>query len=216
MRSMLGMTVIAAMLCEAAGADAAAGGQTGGTPAKKGPEIEKVTMEDARVVEFVGKRKLLKESLFPEGSNPAVRLDFRNGRTITFVIPDTLLAKAAAHGMEQKLGDETAGEDDVDDMVLSVEELADRLVKQGLEGWTTRREGGMSGTSVLMKALIEYSGGKKTVEEVKAFLKDKSTAEKAGLRTSTQLKPIIDRIELEKAAKLAKVDTVALLAGFAA
>lgn len=168
--------------------------------------VEKVTMQDGREVEFVGKRKLLKESVI-EGDSAAVRLDFRNGETRTFAIPTSLLLKFACHGAEQKLGDETAGVDDVDDMVIGVDELIDRLNKGE---WSTKREGsGAAGTSVLMKALMEY--GKRTSEQVKAFLTGKTQAEKLALRNSAQLKPIIERLEAEKASKGAKVDTESLL-----
>jgi hypothetical protein len=186
-------------------------GATGGTPAKPKKEkspVEKVKMSDGREVDFVGKRKLLKESIIDEsGRAVAVRLDFRNGNSIVFKCPDSLLLKAAGHGLEQKLGDETAGEEDVDDMQLAVEGLIEHLEKGE---WTTRQPGdGMSGTSVLLKALVELTG--KTAEQVKAFLKDKKQAEKIALRNSPKVKPIVERIENEKLAKAAKVDTDALL-----
>ena len=93
-------------------------------------------------------------------------------------------------------------------MTLDVDALHERLQSGD---WTTKREGGgMGGTSVLMKALMELSG--KTVEQVKAFLTGKSQAEKMALRSSSQLKSIVDRLEAEKMSKAAKVDTAALLA----
>jgi len=166
--------------------------------------VEVVTMQDGRTVEFVGKRKMLKES-FPETGT--VRLDFRNGETRSFVIPGELKDRFACHGAEQKLGDETAGVDDVDDMVLAVDDLIGRLNK--LE-WSVKREGGgFGGTSVLLRALVEFSG--RTAEQVKEFLAGKSQAEKMALRNSAKLKPIVDRLEAEKASKGAKVDTDALL-----
>jgi hypothetical protein len=181
--------------------------------AKAKAEVEVVQMKDGRSVDFVGKRKLLKESIFAENGEVSVRLDFRNGETRTYTIPESLTAKFAAHGAEQKLGDETAGIDDTDDMVLAVDELIGRLT--GPEGWSTRREGsGMAGTSVLLRALVEFSG--KTTEQVKEFLTGKSQAEKLALRNSAKLKPIVDRLEAEKAAKGAKVDTDALLGGLTA
>lgn len=175
--------------------------------AKPAKEVEVVKTSDGREVEFVGKRKLIKESLFPEGGLPQIRLDFRNGETRLFQVTPELLNRFAAHGAEQKLGDETAGTEDVDDMVLEVDALIDRLSKNE---WSTRREGGgMSGTSVLLKALVEFS--KKSVEDVKKFLTGKTPAEKMALRNSSQLKPIVEKLEAEKVAKSAKVDTEALL-----
>src|SRR5258706_2156101 len=96
--------------------------------AKPAREAVTVKMSDGRSVEFVGKRKLLKETLI-DGTKVAVRLDFRNGETRLFPIPPTLLLKSAGHGMEQKLGDETAGTEEVADMVVRVEQLTGQLRK---------------------------------------------------------------------------------------
>lgn len=172
-------------------------------------EIETVSMSDGRKVDFVGKRKLLKETTIENGE-VSVRLDFRNGETRTFTIPESLLLKFAGHGAEQKLGDETAGVDDVDDMVLGIDELISRLEKGE---WSTKREGssGVAGTSVLLRALVEFSG--KTVDQMREWLKDKSQQEKLALRNSPKIRPIVERLEAEKAAKGAKVDTDALLSG---
>lgn len=191
-------------------------GSEAATKAKTAVEV--VKMQDGREISFVGKRKLLKESIIDD-RGVAVRLDFRNGETRDFVIPPALLNQFAAHGAEQKLGDETAGTEDVDDMTLDVDALIERLNKGE---WTTKREGGgMSGTSVLLRALVELSG--KTAEQIKLFLQGdpssedpekkraKTNAEKTALRNSPKLKPIVERLESEKANKGAKVDTDALL-----
>ena len=169
--------------------------------------VETVTMQDGRIVEFAGKRKLLKESLQSPEGKVQVRLDFRNGETRLFTIPDNMLAKFAAHGAEQKLGDEIAGLTDTDDCVIAVDELIDRLYNGE---WGVKRESnGMAGTSVLVRALVEHTG--KTVEQIKTFLSGKSQAEKVALRNNPKIKPIVERIEAEKASKAAKVDTDAML-----
>lgn len=166
-----------------------------------------VTMSDGRQVEFVGKRKMLKESFVDDAGKIAVRLDFVNGQTRTFILPDALLQKFAAHGAEQKLGDETAGLQDVEDAVLAVDELIERLNKGE---WAAARESnGLAGTSVLARALVEFTG--KSMDEIKAFLKSKSQAEKVALRNNPRVKPIVEKIEAEKAAKGTKVDTDAML-----
>jgi len=169
--------------------------------------VETITMEDGRVVEFAGKRKLLKaSSVTPEGK-VVVQLDYRNGQTRNFTIPDAMLQKFAAHGAEQKLGDEIAGLDDVEDCVMATDELIDRLYNGE---WGVKREAnGMAGTSVLARALCELYG--KTREQVKAFLVGKSQAEKVALRNNAKVKPIIDKIELEKLSKKSSVDTDGLL-----
>jgi len=170
-------------------------------------EVETVTLTDGRAVDFVGKRKMLKETLI-EGDRIGVRLDFRNGQTRTFWLPQELIARFAGHGAEQKYGDETAGVEDIDDMVLAVDDLDSRIQKCE---WSIKREGGgMAGTSVLLRALMEFSG--RSQEQVKEFLTGKSQAEKLALRNSPKVKPIVERLEAEKAAKGAKIDTDALLA----
>ncbi len=175
--------------------------------AKVETTIETVTMQDGRIVEFAGKRKLLKTSTIGADGTVSVRLDYRNGETRLFTVPENMLAKFAAHGAEQKLGDEIAGLEDVADCVLATDELIDRLYNGE---WGVKREAnGMAGTSVLLKALVEHTG--KTVEAIKAFLAGKSQAEKVALRNNSKIKPIVQRLEEEKASKNSKVDTDAML-----
>lgn len=170
-------------------------------------EKTQVTMTDGRVVGFGKKQRLLKES-FIEGDVVQTRLDFVNGETRTFTVPASLLARFAAHGAEQKLGDAIAGETDISDAVLSVDDLITRLTAGE---WNVKREaGGFSGTSILAQALMEASG--KSREDIMAFLGTKSQSEKLALRRSAKVKPIIDRLEAEKAkTSKSSVDTDALL-----
>lgn len=206
-RNLMGVFATMVNLCAFEAAADSVGGEAA-EPQKAKAAPEKVTMSDSRVVEFVGKRKLLKESfLKDDGSVDFIRLDFRNGETRRFVIPEALLGRFAAHGAEQKLGDEVAGTEDVDDMVLEIDDLISRLEKGE---WNVKREGGgMAGTSVLIKALMQHAN--RTLEQVQTFLKGKTPAEKMALRNSPKIKPIVEQLEAEKLAKSAKVDTDALL-----
>ena len=167
-----------------------------------------VTMTDGRIVGFGKKQRLLKESTIGDNGSVSVRLDFVNGEVRNFTLPESLFARFAAHGAEQKLGDAIAGETDINDAVLSVDDLIARLAAGE---WTVRREaGGFAGTSILAQALIEASG--KTREDIMAFLGTKTQAEKLALRRSAKVKPIIDRLEAEKAkTSKSSVDTDALL-----
>ncbi len=176
-------------------------------PAKPATEKVSVEMTDGRTVEFNKKQKLVKTSTI-EGNNVSVRLDFVNGQTRDFSIPSEMLARFAAHGAEQKLGDAIAGETDIGDAVESVDDLLARL---NAGEWTiTRSAGAFAGTSILIQALVEASG--KSVEDIRGFLANKSQAEKLALRRSTQLRPIIERLESEKASKSkTSVDTDGLL-----
>ena len=174
--------------------------------AKQEPVVNLVKMDDGREVEFTGKRKMLKDSIV-DGDTLKVRLDFVNGETRTFTIPTSLVARFALHGAEQKLGDEIAGIDDVEDCIMAVDELTERLSKGE---WAAKRESsGMAGTSVLAKALVELTG--KPIEQIKSFLAAKTQAEKVALRGNAQLKPIIERLEADKKKKKSGIDTDGLL-----
>lgn len=191
-------------------------------------EVLEVSMSDGRKVGFAGKRKLVKETLVDSGKIVVegdtitlqegaigVRLDFRNGESRTFYPPLALIARAVGHGFEQKLGDETAGTEDVDDMVLDVDDLIGRLQKGE---WTVQREGGgFAGAGIVVRAIMEVSG--KSLEEVKAFLERKlADAEKRGEKLSrrdlyaafrnpnSKTGQVIERMEKEKLAKGAKLD----------
>lgn len=156
-------------------------------------ELNMVTMTDGRIVEFAGKRKLLKSSGSDE-KGLFVRLDFVNGETRTFYLPAELTAKFALHGAEQKLGDETAGVVDVDDMVMAVDDLIDRLYNKE---WSVKREANaLAGASILAKALVRSTG--KTLPEIRSFLSTKSQAEKVALRNNPRIKPIIAELEAAK------------------
>lgn len=172
--------------------------------------IETVTMLDGRIVDFPGKRKILKSATISDDGAVTVHMDFRNGEARHFTIPTDMLAKFAAHGAEQKLGDETAGLEDLDDAVLAIDSLMDRL---NAGEWNQKREAnGMAGTSILVRALVESTG--KSLEAIKTFLADKTHAQKVALRGNPKIKPIVERLEAEKAAKSTKaaaVDTDALL-----
>ena len=198
---------------------------TASAPKKPKAEVETVDLEDGTKGEFVGKRKLNKSyELNTDGSLNHLRFEFRNGRVLLISLPYSLLGQFAGHGGIQKYGDELAGmkpaegqdEVDIEDMVIAMEEL-DGNIQKGL--WSTRKEGdGMGGTSVLIKALVEY--GQKTVDQVKAFLKDKDPKFKTALRLDDSrigkngltMAGTVKKIEAAKASKGAKVDTGAALA----
>lgn len=176
-------------------------------PAKA--EKRQITMKDGRVVPFNQKQKLIKTSTITE-DKISVQLDFDNGESRVFTMRDDMVDKFAAHGAEQKLGDEIAGEADIDDCVVAVDDLISRLNNGE---WNVGRaaSGGFSGVSILIKALVEATG--KSLEDIKSWLAPKTQAEKLALRRADQLKPIIERLEAEKAknSKAPAVDTSALL-----
>ena len=204
-------------------------------PKKAKAEVTLVKMTDGREVGFAGKRKLVKDVLIDESKlvvdgesimvgagAVTVRLDFRNGETISFSPPAKLVPQFIGHGASQKTGDETAGTEDVDDMVLHVGELVARL---NAGEWSAAREAGdgFAGASIVVKAICEATG--KSVEFVKSWLQGKLDAAKArGEKLSRQelynsfrnpnskTGAIIKRLEEEKLSKGAKVDADAELA----
>lgn len=198
---------------------------------KPATEYEEVKMEDGRTVKFAGKRQIDKTVEIDEKAGAvAVRFDFRNGKTLTIKSVDLtpeLQLMALGHGLSQKCGDEAAGEKDIDDIVVAVEDVMTRL-KNG--DWKVAREAGDSfaGSSIVIKAIGEATG--KSAEEVKAFLQSKLEASKKAAETNgskaltraelyasfrnptSKTGKIIARLEAEKAAKAAKVNADELLA----
>lgn len=198
------------------------------TPAKRAkPEVQVVKMTDGREVSFVGKRKVLKDASVGADGFVTLRMDFRNGETRSFVCPPEMLAQFAAHGMEQKYGDELATTADKplseEDMVLAVEEL-DARIQRG--EWKAVRESSgtnvVSGASVVIRAIMEATG--KDAAFVKAYL-EKKQAELGITRKAlydsfknpaTKIGAIIARMEAEKLAKAQAVDADAELAALTA
>lgn len=184
------------------------------TAAKPKTEVRTIKMKDGRTVDFPGKRRLQK-SVAVEGGKVLVRLDFENGETMTCELPQTLMLKAAGHGLSQKLGDEISGVTDLDDAVEAVDDLIGRIAKGEWNETATGGEG-LAGASILMRALMEHAS--KSREEIKAFLSNLKPKEKAALREAKGIKEIVTKLEAEKAAKSKKddkaapIDTSALLA----
>lgn len=172
------------------------------------PEKRQIAMTDGTTVGFGVKQRLVKTSAIGDDGSIALRLDFSNGQTRSFAMPESLRNRFAAHGVEQKLGDAIAGETDVDDAVIAMDDLIARLTNGD---WTVARaSGGFTGSSVLIRALVEASG--KTPEAIKEWLANKTQAEKLALRRTEKLQPIVARLEAEKGAKTKNtIDTDTLL-----
>jgi hypothetical protein len=188
------------------------------TKAKRPPTVvEDVTMSDGRKVGFPGKTKLKKEWL---DDMSGVRFDFRNGATRTVLVNGPLLLAYACHGASQKVGDESSGEEDVDDMLVATDEIIARLAGGS---WTKERAGGtgdsFKGAHIVMQAIMEYSG--KDLEFVKAYI-DKRLSSTEGLKRKdlydsfrnpdSPTGKIIQRLEDEKRRKGSKIDASAELA----
>lgn len=202
--------------------------------AKKEREVEVVTMEDGRKVEFVGKRKVLKETLIDaakvefDGDScilqrgaVSIRMDLRDGTTRTFVLPGNLIAQFAGHGAEQKYGDELASPADKPlseaDMLVALEDLDSRIQKGE---WRQKKEGGggVSGASTVILAIMEATG--KDQATVKAFLQKKLDGDANLTRRAlydsfrsptSKTGVIIARMEKDKATKAPAINADAAL-----
>jgi hypothetical protein len=179
-------------------------------------------MTDGREVGFAGKRKMVKE-VITDGSEVVVRFDFRNGETRSFAVglDNPLILNLAGHGISQKVGDETAGVEDVDDMVVAVDDMIARL---SAGEWRAERAAGDSfaGASIVIRAICEVTG--KPVQAVKDFLQGKLDSAKARgekltrnelyasfRRPGTKTAEVIARLEAEKTSK-SSLDSTELLA----
>jgi hypothetical protein len=199
-------------------------------------EYTPVTMADGRVVQFAGKRKVLKETVlddskievgggvvqFRDGA-VSIRMDFRNGETRLIPLPLALLARFAGHGGEQKFGDELATTADKplseEDMVIAIDDLNSQIQAGKWGAGRATGGGGVSGASIVVQAICEATG--KDVATVKAYLQKKLDADPELSRRAlydsfrvagTKTGIIIKRMEDTKLAKTAKVDADAALA----
>ncbi len=139
--------------------------QEAAAPSTKTP-VHTVQMLDGRSVDFAGKRKMLKVI-----DGDKIRFDFVNGETKVFHLPHdhAHLHRLALHGASQKIGDETSGEEKVEDMVNAVEAMIGRL--NSSEDPFARVKGAgdsFSGSSIVIKAIALVRGV--SVEKVKEFL----------------------------------------------
>jgi hypothetical protein len=183
-------------------------------PEAKTPESSKaatsyflVQMDDGRKVEFSGKRRMLKETILDDAGYPSIRMDFVNGETRTFKIPEKLLTRFAGHGAEQKFGDEIAGLADVEDAVMAVDALMERM---NAGEWAKARESsGMAGAGLLARALHQHTG--KPIDQIKAFLARKTHADRTALSQNAAIAPIIAELKAKKGKAKPAVDTDALL-----
>lgn len=184
--------------------------------AKKETKVEVVDLEDGSKGEFAGKRKMNKVLQFNEttGAFEALRVEFRSGAVRVYPRVESLAAKFEAHGYSQKYGDETAGVEDIDDMVQGMDDLHEQVAKGE---WRQRSEGGGSaaGSSVVIQALMLKTG--QPLQAVKDFMtgllakyqaSDANFTKRdlyASFKASDTLKPFVQQVEDAKAKKAKKL-----------
>ncbi len=145
-------------------------------------------------------------------------LTFANGETLTMhggALNNDVQQYAMMHGLKQKLVDaaaisrnpETGRAATVEDKYQAVKAVFDRLLGGQ---WNATREGGGNAGGLLAQALTRMYAGRKTAEDIKAFLAEKSDAEKTALRKNPRVAQIIEDIRAEQG-KAAGIDTDELL-----
>lgn len=129
-------------------------------------------------------------------------LAFSNGDSLqidTATLNEDILSQAIAHGLKQKLVDAAAiSRDPTNGRAASIE-LKHNSVKEVLERllageWNKRREGGGNAGGLLFRALCVMYDGRKTVEDIKAYLEKLSDKEKAALRKNPKVATVIDSL----------------------
>ena len=200
--------------------------------AKKEVERTAVKMEDGTTFSFPGTRQVDKSYSIDDKTGLVTwTFNFRNGAVRTFTsdeLGDGIELQGLAHGIVQKVGDEWSGVKDIEDIVLTADDIIGRL-KAG--EWGTVREGGdsMAGAGIVIRAICEVNG--KTPEFVKAFLKGKLDAAKKAVEAgnpaakltrqdlynsfrnpTTPTGKVIKRMEEEKLAKSTKVNAADVMA----
>ena len=148
----------------------------------------------------------------------ALHLKFANGQELAITasqLTNNVMEYAIFHGLKQKLVDaaaisrnpETGRAASVEDKYQAVKTVYDRLLAGQ---WNATREGGAATGGLLLQALCRMYAGRKTPDELKVFLAEKSDAEKTALRHNPRVAQIIEDIRVETG-KAASIDTDELL-----
>ena len=137
-------------------------------------------------------------------------LTFADGRELT-LNPEELNAgirqSALIHGLKQKLCDAAAISRDpatgwaatIDTKFDAVKEVFDRITSADGE-WNKKREAGTGGSGgLLLAALVRMYAGRKTKDDIRAFLDGITLSEQAALRKIPRVAEIIEEIRAERA-----------------
>ena len=133
-------------------------------------------------------------------------MTFGNGESLSVdpaTLSDEIRLASMLHGLKQKLGDaaaisrnpDTGRSASLDDKIAAVREVFDRITSPDGTWNKVRESGEGSGNGgLLFRALCNLYAGKRTPEQITAFLAGKSDAEKAALRKTGPVAAEIERI----------------------
>ena len=145
-------------------------------------------------------------------------LHFASGKVLELnanTLSPEIRRMALLHGLKQKLVDaaaisrnpETGRPASIEDKYQAVKAVYDRLLAGQ---WNAIREGGGATGGLLFQALCRMYEGRKTPDEIRAFLSTKTDAEKVALRKNPRVAAVIEELRVEQG-KVADIDTDELL-----
>ena len=158
----------------------------------------------------------------------AMSVVFSDGRRHSFLLEDVapeIRLRATIHGFNAKLVDAAAIARDtttgraatLETKYQAVMEVFSRITDPTAPTWNKTREGAGGGNgNLLVAALVRLYNGRKTEEQVRAYLATLTDAQKQALRTDEKIAPIIAEIKAEREmakGKAAGIDSRAVLAG---
>lgn len=175
---------------------------------KKETVREEIKMEDGQTISFTEKQKASVDVISSDAGD-VIQFAFRTGQVRLFPVDvnGPLYHMAALHGFKQKLQDCYANQQDPEDAILAFERTAGAMLgsDSAEPSWNTAREtDGLSGTSILIRALIavgEKLGKPKTREQAETQLKAMTPEARKVLEKMDLVKTEMDRIKAEREAK---------------
>ena len=153
---------------------------------------------------------------------------FSDGRRHSFLLENIapeIRLRAEVHGFNAKLVDAAAIARDIttgraatlETKYQAVMEVFTRITDTTTPMWNKVREGAGGGNgNLLVAAIVRLYNGRKTEEQIRAYLATLTDAQKQALRTDGKIAPIIAEIKAEREmakGKAAGVDSRAVLAG---
>ena len=153
---------------------------------------------------------------------------FSDGRRHSFLLEDVapeIRLRATVHGFNAKLVDAAAIARDtttgraatLETKYRAVMEVFSRITDTTAPMWNKVREGAGGGNgNLLVAAIVRLYNGRKTEEQIRAYLATLTDAQKQALRTDGKIAPIIAEIKAEREmakGKAAGIDSRAVLAG---
>lgn len=150
------------------------------------------------------KRNAIARKTVNEGGN-VVSFDFSDGRKLLFEmskVPAEITARLALHGASQKIGDNYAGAESVEDAYTDAAEVIDQLYAGS---FMAKRAAGEPRIGLLIEALSRISG--KPIDVCREAIITMSDDLKKNLRADARLKQAMLAIQKERAdAEVAAAD----------